>query len=105
MRCQFPEEALKTVISYLHCTGQTLAFSEGGYSLTQGVPDIRIIEQACLDRAITLTGSGSIRICGIDIPAGWDTVKIRRRVEDHLRKAASKEDIIRIASCLGVKLR
>ena len=105
MKCQFPDQALKTVISYLHRTGQTLTYSEGAYTLTRGVPDIRIIEQACCACAISLTANGLIRICGIDILPGWDTVKIRRRVEDYLRKSASREEIIRIASCLGVKLR
>jgi len=46
-----------------------------------------------------------IRIGGVEIPTGWDIARIRRRVEDHLRKKASSEEIIRIAVCLGVRLR
>jgi hypothetical protein len=105
MRCHFPDQAVKIVISYLRRTGQTLTFSAEAYSLIKGVPNIRIIEQACRARAISLTANGLIRVCGIDITPDWDMVKIRRRVEDYLRKSASKEEIIRIASCLGVKMR
>lgn len=34
-----------------------------------------------------------------------DVTKIRRRIEDHLRKYASEEDIIRLALYLGVPVK
>ena len=105
MRCRYSEAAMKVVISYLRRTGQSLRFDHKGYSLGDGVPNVAIIERAFRDGAIQLEPDGSIRICGIDIPAQWDTVKIRRRIEDHLRKSATMRDIIRIAACLGVKMR
>jgi len=105
MRCSYSEEAIKVVHSYLRRTGQSLRFHQGRYSLSEGVPNVESIEQAFRQGAIQLAMDGSIRICGIDIPPQWDTVKIRRRIEDHLRKSASKGDIIRIAACLGVKMR
>ncbi|RQW84527.1 MAG: hypothetical protein EHM79_13670 [Geobacter sp.] len=105
MRCRYSEAAMKVVHSYLRRTGQTLRFCDGGYSLSEGAPNIETIEQAFRHGAIQLAGDGSIMICGTDIPPQWDTVKIRRRIEDHLRKSASKGDIIRIAACLGVKMR
>lgn len=104
MKCRFPNEAMKTVLSYLRRTRQTITCTEGAYVLVSGIPDTLDIEQACQDLAVSISENGSIRICGIQIRSDWDTVKIRRRVEDHLRKSASPEDIIRIASCLGVKL-
>lgn len=104
MKCLFPNEAMKTVISYLRRTRQTITCTEGKYALVNGVPDTNDIEQAWRDRAVSIAENGSIRICGIQIRPDWDTARIRRRVEDHLRKSASPEDIIRIASCLGVKL-
>lgn len=105
MRCRYSEEAIQVVHSYLRRTGQTFRFHHGGYSLSEGMPSVDSIEQAFRSGAIQLAVDGSIKICGIDIPPQWDTVKIRRRIEDHLRKSASKGDIIRIAACLGVKMR
>ncbi len=105
MRCRYSEEAVKVVLSHLRRTGQTLRFHQGGYSLGEGVPSVAIIEQAFRDGAIQLEPDGSIRNCGIHIPAQWDTVKIRRRIEDHLRKSATMRDIIHIAECLGIKMR
>ncbi len=105
MKCIFPDEAMKTVISYLRRTRQTITCTEGRYALVNGIPNINVIEHACRDRAISIAENGSIQICGVQIRSEWDTVTIRRRVEDHLRKCASPEDIIRIASCLGVKLK
>ena len=105
MKCLFPNEARKTVISYLRRTRQTITYAEGRYALVNGTPNINDIEQACQDRAVSISANGSIQICGIQIRPEWDTTRIRRRVEDHLRKCASPEDIIRIASCLGVELK
>ena len=36
-------------------------------------------------------------------PMAFDTVKIRRRVEDALRKTASEDDLLAIAGLLGVR--
>ncbi|MDD2732614.1 MAG: hypothetical protein PHF56_01635 [Desulfuromonadaceae bacterium] len=105
MNCPFPDEAMKTVVSYLRRSGQTVIFSEGSFVLGKGTPNINVIGQACADGAVSLTEEGSIQICGRRIMPEMDTVKLRRRVEDHLRKSASKQDIIRIAACLGVRLK
>ncbi len=105
MKCPFPDEVMAVVITYLRRTGQTLTREQGAYTLAHGVLNIGIIEQACSDRAISFQEDGSILLCGIPIQSKWDTVRIRRRIEDHLRKTASKEDLIRIASCLGVRLK
>lgn len=104
MNCPFPEVAMKTVVSYLHRSGQTVVFSEGSFVLMKGTPNVTVIGQACADGAVSLTEDGSIQVCGMRIMPEMDTVKLRRRVEDHLRKSASKLDIIRIAACLGIKL-
>lgn len=105
MNCPFPEEAMKTVVSYLRRSGQTVVFSEGSFVLAKGNPNISVIGQACADGAVSLTEDGSIQVCGTRIMAELDTVKLRRRVEDHLRKSATKQDIIRIAACLGIRLK
>lgn len=105
MKCHNFDQILKSVIDHLRRTGQTFTFSNGAYSLTRGEADVKIVEKACLENTVSLSESGMIRIGDIEIPAGWDTAKIRRRVEDHLRRKASREEIIRIAACLGVRLR
>ena len=105
MKCQFPDEAMKAVITYLRRTGKTITCIQGEYALAQGVLNIGAIERACSDRAISIQEDGSILICGVSIPYQWDTTRIRRRIEDYLRKAASNEDLIRVASCLGVSLK
>lgn len=105
MNCPFPDEAMKTVVSYLRRSGQTVVFTEGSFVLTKGTPNIVVIGQACADGAVSLTEDGSIQVCGTRIIGEMDTVKLRRRVEDHLRKSASKQDIIRIAACLGIRLK
>lgn len=105
MNCPFPEEAMKTVVSYLRRSGQTVVFSEGSFVLAKGNPNISVIGQACADGAVSLTEDGSIQVCGTRIMAELDTVKLRRKVEDHLRKSATKQDIIRIAACLGIRLK
>ena len=105
MKCPFPDEAMKTVINYLRRTGKTITCVQNEYALTHGVLNIGAIERAWSDRAISIQEDGSILICGVTIPYEWDTIRIRRRIEDHLRKSASNEDLIRIAACLGVRLK
>jgi hypothetical protein len=105
MKCLFPDEAIKSVVSYLRRTGKTLTCVEGEYTLALGVLNVGTIERAFSDRAISIQEDGSILICGVSIPCEWDTARIRRRIEDHLRKSASNEDLIRIAACLGVRLK
>lgn len=104
MRCRYSEEASKVVLSYLLRTGQSLRFHKGRYLLVKGAPKVDIIEHAFRDGAIHLATDGCIRICGITIPHQWDTNRIRRRIEDYLRKSASKGEIIRIAVCLGIRM-
>ena len=72
--------------------------------LTEGLPNINVVIKAFRDQAISIAEDGTIHLFGIYLPSGWDTVRIRRKVEDHLRKISSTEEIIRIASCLGVRL-
>lgn len=102
MNCVFPNVAMKAVISYLRRARQTVVCIEGKYVLIEGIPNIDAIRQACEDGAVSMTDDGSILLCGIIITSSWDTARIRRRIEDHLRKSATKLEILRIAACLGV---
>lgn len=105
MNCPFHDEALNAVLTYLRRTGRSVTRLQEGYALTYGGnADIGIIEQAFNDSAIEMQEAGTILICGVSIPNKWDTARIRRQIEGHLRKTASNEEIIRIAACLGLKL-
>lgn len=103
MKCPFHDEAMSAVLTYLRRTGKAVTRLQEEYVLTYGNPDIGIIEQAYSDGAISVREDGSILICGVFIPNKWDTARIRRKIEGHLRKTASDEEIIRIAACLGLK--
>ncbi len=103
MKCLFHDETVNAVLTYLRRTGKALTRIQEKYALTYGSPDIGIIEQAFSDSAISVQEDGTILICGVSIPNKWDTARIRRKIEGHLRKTASDEDIIRIAACLGLK--
>ncbi|ABK97905.1 conserved hypothetical protein [Pelobacter propionicus DSM 2379] len=92
------------VIAYLRQQGLTVIHTGNAYHLTEGMPNINVVIKAFRDQAISIAEDGTIHLFGIYLPSGWDTVRIRRKVEDHLRKISSTEEIIRIASCLGVKL-
>ena len=104
MNCQAPEDAIRIVTEYLRHEGLAIIKAGASYQLHKGTPNIIAIRHAFNDRAITIAEDGSLHLCGIYLRSDWDTVRIRRKVEDHLRKAATTEEIIRIASCLGVKL-
>ena len=105
MNCPLPDEVMKAVISYLRRTRQTVACIGGTTTLIDGTPSLNTIREACQNGAICMTEDGSINICGIRIDFDWDTVRVRRRIEDHLRKSASKQEIICIAACMGIKLK
>jgi len=104
MKCSFTDEAMEAVFTCLRRSGKTITCM-GEYTLAQGVMNIGTFERACSDRSISIQEDGTILICGLTIPYKWDTVRIRRRIDDHLRKTASNEDLIRIAACLGVRLK
>jgi len=65
MRCLFPNEAMKTVVSYLRRTRQTIACTEGTYALINGMPNINATEQALLDRAVSIALDRTIQICEV----------------------------------------
>lgn len=105
MKCPFPEEAMKAVITYLRRKGKNITCIQGEHTLTHGVLNVGAIKRACSDGAILIQEDGSIQVCGVSIAHEWDTIRIRRRIEDYLRKTASNKDIIRIATFLGVRLK
>ena len=73
------------------------------FAFNNGIPNINAIEQAWLDRVVSIALDGSIQICGIQIRPDWDTARIRRRVEDHLRKSV-RQTLTALLHTLRVKL-
>jgi hypothetical protein len=100
----FTENVLKIVTSHLRRSHLTIEVSDcSNYRLVDGTLNINKAYKALQDGAISIAEDGSICICGEHIPSGWDTTRIRRRLEDHLRKSASASEIIHTAFILGVK--
>ena len=104
MNCPVPDDAVTIVITYLRQQGLTITQAGDAYRLAEGLPNVNVVIKAFHEQAISIAEDGTIHLFGIYLPSGWDTVRIRRKVEDHLRKISSTEEIIRIASCLGVRL-
>jgi len=104
MNCQAPEDVIRIVTAYLRYERLTIIKSDDSHQLAEGNPNVNVIRQAFHDRAVTIADDGSVHLCGICIATYWDTGRIRRKVENYLRKVATTEEIICIASCLGIKL-
>lgn len=104
MNCQAPDDVIRIVTEYLRYEGLTIIKADDSYQLAEGNPNINVIRQAFHDRAVSIAEDGSLLMCGICLASNWNTGRIRRKVENHLRKVATTEEIICIASCLGIKL-
>lgn len=114
MKGFIPEEVKEVVNEWLIAGNQHLATHAGAdycylnddafdYSRVSSQP-VRDLQTAWEDNSISLTADGNIDICGHIIPIKWDTVKIRRRCEDALRKTTKQDIILQVAVFLGVKL-
>ena len=97
-------EISRIVVNHLKHNRLTIEAIEGRYRLSAGIANINLINQAFQDGEIRIEDDGAISLCGESIHPRWDTVRIRRRVEEYLRKSASTAEIIKTASCLGVSI-
>ena len=101
----FAECVLKIVTTHLRRRHLTIEVNDSdNYELVAGNPNINAAHKALKDGAIRIEEDGSISLCGECIQSGWDTIRIRRRLEEHLRKSASASEIINCALFLGVKI-
>ena len=102
----FAEYVINIVTPHLRRNHLTIEVSDScNYRLVSGILNINTAYNAFKEGAISIAEDGSICICGERVQSGWDTIRIRRRLEDHLRKSASASEIIRTAFILGVKIR
>lgn len=95
---------LRIVFNNLKHRCLSIESCDGNYRLCAGIPDFSTISQAFQDGAIRFEEDGSISFCGEFINPKWDTVRIRRKVEEYLRKSASTSEIIKLADCLGINI-
>ncbi|MHB8057085.1 MAG: hypothetical protein ACYDHC_04225 [Desulfuromonadaceae bacterium] len=103
MKCP-NDKLMEVVITYLRKKGMSLVSDRNGYLLDKGKPDLSVIEQAIRDHHINIAEDGSVHVAGEYIQTGWDTVKIRRKVEDHIRKMSSVSELVGIATNLGISI-
>jgi hypothetical protein len=103
MKCP-NDKLMEVVITYLRKKGMLLVSDRDGYRLDKGKPDLSVIEQAIRDHHISIAEDGSVHVAGKYIQTGWDTVKIRRKVEDHIRKTSSVSELVGIATNLGISI-
>lgn len=96
------EKLMEVVISYLQKKGMSLVSDREGYRLDKGKPDLSVIEQAIREHYISIAEDGSVYVAGEYIQTGWDTAKIRRKIEDHIRKTSSVSELVGIATDLGI---
>lgn len=98
------EKLTEVVIAYLRKRGMSLVFDSNGYRLGKGLPDLSVIEHAIRDQHISIAEDGSVYVAGEYIQTGWDTARIRRKVEDYIRKTSSVSELVGIATNLGISI-
>lgn len=103
MKCP-NDKLMEVVITHLRKKGMSLVSDRNGYRLDKGKPDLSVIEQAVRNHHISIAEDGSVHVAGEYIQTGWDTVKIRRKVEDYIRKTSSVSELVGIATNLGISI-
>lgn len=102
-----PDAVRRAVMSYLVTTGNILTFENGKFVLEKmdiGKMRQGSINAAWLLGAISMASNGTVMVCGNRVPLLFDSRKIRRRVEDILRKKTCSDDILSLALMLGVNI-
>jgi len=102
-----PEAVKRTVMRYLIMSGNILTFDDGKFILKKqeiGKMSQGSINAAWLLGAISIASGGTINVCGESIPFLFDSRKVRRRVEEILRRRACSNEILSLALMLGVNL-
>jgi hypothetical protein len=102
-----PDAVRKAVMSYLVKTGNILTFDDGKFTLKKkGIGNMPqgSINAAWLLGAISIASDGTVMVCGKRIPFLFDSRKLRRRVEDILRKKSCSNEILTLALMLGANI-
>lgn len=112
IRRQYPlAEGIKKVAkAHLRRSGLAIyGDGTGGVYLRSHVDSQAYAEPVSLDDAwrggyLQVKHDGTLEICGTCFEVKWDTVKIRRRMEEKLRKTTAVGELIAVASSLGVEI-
>lgn len=102
-----PASIRKAVMRYLTRYSKTLVFGIGGFNLIDGKAGFQtfaIIDAAWMLGAISMSSDGAVSLCGESLHFRYDSRKLRRKIEDILRKSSSLLDLMRCAAFLGVNI-
>jgi hypothetical protein len=102
-----PEAVERAVTRHLSLSGRILGLVKGRFQLAEGSGKAQgreILNAAWLLDAISVTRDGSISLCGERVAFGYDARRVRRRIEDTIRKTADSNDILQLALQLGVNI-
>ncbi len=96
--------------SQLRRSGLCVCGDETGAIVLRSASDIdeRVepisIEDAWRGGALNIQEDGGLVMCGRVFNPQWDQTRIRRKLEDRLRKISTTGELIKVAACLGVEI-
>ena len=104
---RIPASVRRAVVRHLTDSSRTIRFERGSFSMGPGNVGIHtqgVIETAWLFGVISVSEDGAITACGERLPFQYDTRKIRRKIEEVLRKNTCSRDLMRFAAILGADM-
>lgn len=107
VKSAIPDSVRKAVMRYLLDSSRTIIFANGCFCTKGGKIGIHaqgIIDAAWMFGAIDISVDGTVTVCGEALPFQYDTRKLRRRIEDILRKDTCSRDVMRLAALLGAEI-
>jgi hypothetical protein len=107
VKSAIPDSIRKAVMRYLVNSSRTIIFGNGCFSTNDGkigLHTLGIIDSAWMFGAIEITADGTVTVCGEPLPFRYDTRRLRRKVEDVLRKSTCSRDVMLLAALLGAEI-
>lgn len=106
-QCPLSSSVKKVALAHLRKQGLCVCGDGTGAVVLRSSSDAQFAEPVSLEDAwrggvLLVKEDGCLELCGQKLPAQWDQGKIRRRLEDRLRKISTTQELIRVAACLGV---
>lgn len=108
--CPLSQSVAKVAAAHLRREGLCVCGDGTGAVMLKPLTDtVNITEPVSLEDAwrcgvLVIKEDGCLDLCGQRFTAQWDQTKIRRKLEDRLRKISTTGELIRIAACLGVDI-
>jgi hypothetical protein len=107
VKSAIPDSIRKVVMRYLVNSSRTITFENGCFSTNDGnicLHTLGIIDSAWMFGAIGISADGTVTVCGEPLAFRYDTRRLRRKVEDILRKSTCSRDVMLLASLLGADI-